>query len=348
MKIPQKQFKNAIEAVMPFVASRSTMPILESIKVESNGAAIKFTATNLDAQIEHSFECDGESLSGCIDAAALKKFAQFADEDISLTIKKGKAELKSGSAKARLDVLDAKDFPLLQKTQSIIAELDWAVVREKIGFASLFCAENDIRPVMNCVQITSSGTRIDIFGTNGLRLAMNDVAHIAPEFKVCIPIRSARRMVGDYTSFVVREDQIELRSTDTTAIFKLAPIKPTDGRRIVSSRLPDVGQVDRKSLLDAITFATAFHDGKLRSIVKIESSEHNSVQLIGAGNEAATTFEYDGQKFSFSVYASDFIDALKALDGEKVGFEFDSSSMETSQLRLLDDGRVICALPVKV
>lgn len=347
MKIPLAQFKEAIDAVLPFAQVRSPLEILTHVKLDSTGSKLICTASSIDSQIQHSIDCDGELFSVTIEASALKKFSQFCEEDITLTIKNGKADLKSGSAKVRLGTLKGEDFPMVQKSEEIITELDWLILRDKIAFTGLFAATADIRPVMNCVQIKSTGTSIDVVGTNGMRLAIESVANIAPTFAICIPIEGARRMTGDYKSFVVREGQIELRGPQSIAVFKLSQSKPIDGKRVVAPVLPNEGRIARKSLIDAISFSTAFHDGKLRSIVKIESGEKNTVQLTGLVNEADTSFDYEGTPFLMSVFSSDMSDALKALNSEKIKFEFDANDMQSKQIRLIDGPRTICVMPTK-
>jgi DNA polymerase-3 subunit beta len=346
-QISQKLFKSAIDAVTPFVNARSTLPILSHIKIDSTGDALIFAASNTEAQIEHSITCSGSPFSACASATLLKRFAALCEEDVSLAYKSGKIHLKSGQADARLAVSETHNFPLIKKTENIIAEIDWQAVKEKIAFASMFCADADIRPQMNCVQIRANSNRIDIFGTNGFRLGINGVPYISPEFNLCIPVQSTRLMVGDFQSFVVRENQIELRGNNTTAVFKTAPYQTLDARRISDVALPNSGQVYRESLMNAIAFAAAFDDSKLRSAVKVEATDKNFVQLISTNHEAVTSFDYEGERFSLMVYSSDFIDALKALDGEKIKIEFNAANASTAHIRLKDGQRTILAMPIR-
>lgn len=347
MKIPLEQFIAATESVCKFAESLSYIPILTCVKIESTGTKLIFTASNIESQIEYFIDCAGEKFFIAIDASSLKKFSKFCIEDVSLTVKNNMAYFKSGSSKVRLGTLDGCDFPLLRKTEEIITEIDFATLHGAIEFAALFAATNDIRPEMNTVQINSAGTFIDVFGTNSKRISIESIPHIAQEFGACIPIKCAKLMDGYFKSFVVRKDQIELRGDKSIAIFKLANCKLIPARRLFDISLPHEGQISRKSLLDAVSFSAAFHDGKSRGSIKIECGETNVVRLDEKKNEADMTFDYAGSPFSLDAYSSDISDALKALTSEKIKIEFDSGNMSEAQFRLIDGPKKIIIMPLR-
>lgn len=350
MIIPKHDFKNAIDAVSPFARAKSTLQILTHVKIVSTGKRIMFTASHLDSQIDHWIDCDGEKFECCIEAAALKKFAQFCDSDVSLTLKGKKAVLEFGDTKTRLSTLDADMFPVLKLAERVVTEIDWAPLGAKIHFATQFCGVNASVPQCACVMVKSTGTQIAVYATDKISMSYEVLPHIAPEFGICIPVDTARHMVGPFKTLVVREDQLELRGPNSIALFKVAPHKVLNLANVINAKLPSVGTVNRKSLLDAISFVSSFSDsGKIRGMVTIESGETQQVRLVDPShsNEASAPFECEGEGFSFNAYHADFASFLKALESDKPRIEFNKDDMVNTQIRLVEADRMIVTMPVR-
>ena len=337
--------KAAVEAVLPFVSVRSTMPVLSHIKFESTGAHVVMTASNVDTQIRYTFDCAGDQMEACIDAQALKRFAGFCgDDDVTLKITDNKAALSCKASKARLSVLPAQEFPILEKRDGIIAELDWVLLRDKFAFSALFCNEGDVRPQMNCLMVTSTGTRIDIFGTTGGNLGLESLNHISSQFGICIPVGSVRNMTGNFTSLIIRDEHIELKGPNAEALFKLAPYKPVEARKLLSASLPNACEVSRQSMLEAVLFASAFKDNaKLRGVIQID---HGSVKNIGQ-NEADSPYECKGDELSIHAYPDDFSKFLKSLTSDSIAIQFDAKNNILGQVRLIDGSKTIITMPVR-
>jgi DNA polymerase III sliding clamp (beta) subunit (PCNA family) len=349
MIIEKTDFKSAVDAVTPFARAKSTLPILSHVKIESNGKKLTFTASHIDSQIEYWINVEAEKFAVCVDAVALKKFAQFCDSDVSLAIKGKKAVLEFGDTKTRLNTLEAQDFPMMTKSENVITEIEWEPLGSKIAFASQFCGINPSQPQLQCVQVNSTGETIEVFATDGKSLGVQTLNHIAPAFGICIPVDTARHMTGAFKTLTVREEQIELRGPNAIALFKTSPYKPMAIRPVITKKLPNSGSVARESLSEAISFVSSFCDsGKVRGMVRIESGESNVVSLVGLENEATAPFQYEGEPFVFGAYYEDFIAFLKALSGDKLTFEFDKKDMATTQIRLTDGDRLICTMPARI
>ncbi len=345
MKIQGQQFKSAVDAAMPFVAVRSTMPILGHIKFESTGSQVTMTASNVDTQIRYTFDCDSDPISACIDAQSLKRFSGFCgDGDVTLKFADNKVALSCKESKARLSTLPAQDFPMLEKRDGIKAEIDWSLLREKFAFAVQFCNEGDIRPQMNCLMITSTGTNIGICGTSNSNLGLESLDHISSEFGICIPASSVRNMTGDFKSLIIRDEQIELKGPNAEALFKLAPYQPVDFRKLLVQKLPDACEVSRQSMLDSVLFAAAFKDNtKMRGVINIDNG---MIKNIGQ-NEADSPFEYKGSPLSIHAYPDDFVKFLKSLTSDSIAVQFDKNGNSNSQVRLIDGSKTIITMPVR-
>lgn len=349
MILSKSDFRGAVDAVTPFARAKSPLPILTHVKVESTGKKVIFTASHIDSQIEHWIDVAGEKFSVCIEAAALKKFASVCDAEVSLTVKSKKAILECGDKKTRLNTLEADAFPMLKQSSTVLTEVEWKEVADKIAFAAQFCGLNPSMPQLNCVQLSSSGERLEIFGTDTKKIGFESVPHIATSFGVCIPAETARHMAGSFVSMVVREDQIELRGENSVALFKLAPYKPVKVGQFITREFPSQGEISRKSLLDAITFVGSFSDSsKLRSRVEIHSGDANIVKLISTENEASAPFDYSGAPLAFGAFPDEFSSFLKSVDADKLKIEFDTADMNRTPIRLTNAGRVIVAMPVTI
>ncbi|RJF99041.1 hypothetical protein [Noviherbaspirillum saxi] len=349
MILSKSDFRGAVDAVTPFARTKSPLPILTHVKVESTGKRITFTASHIDSQIEHWIDATGEKFAVCIDAAALKKFASVCDADVSLTVKGKKAVLECGDKKTRLNTLEADTFPMMKKVDQVLTEIEWKLVEDKIAFAVQFCGMNPSMPQLNCLQLNSTGAQLEIFATDTKKIGFESVPHIATAFGVCIPNETARHMVGSFVSMVVREEQIELRSDNAIALFKTAPYKPVKIDKFITRAFPSQGEISRKSLLEAINFVGSFSDsGKIRSRVEIHSGDSNIVKLISTENEASAPFDYSGAPLAFGAFPDEFSSFLKSVETDKLKIEFDTADMNSTPIRLTNAGRVIIAMPVAI
>jgi DNA polymerase III sliding clamp (beta) subunit (PCNA family) len=344
------EFKAAIDAVTPFAAKTSPLAILTHVKIESTGKRVTFTASQHSSQIEYWLDCEGEEFAVCLEAVALRKFAQFVDGNVKMTVKNKKATLEFGDTKTRLGALDATDYPQLVKDDVIVTELEWGPLAEKLIFAAQFCSPNQVNPLLNCVQLLSTGTKIHIFGTDGKSAGVETVDHLAPEFGICIPVDTARNMVGShFKTLVVRNEQVELRGPNASAYFKLAVNKPMKIEPFLGRQYKNTGKITRKSLLEAISFVSAFSDsGKIRSQVQIHTGDENTVRLVGIQNEATAPFDYKGDGFQFGAFSDDFAMFLKTVEGDDLTIEFDKDDLVKTPVRLSDSQRVICTMPVRI
>ncbi|HYD58930.1 MAG TPA: hypothetical protein VEC35_01150 [Noviherbaspirillum sp.] len=351
MLLSRNEFKAAVDAVTPFSPTRTTMPILTHVKVESTGERVIFTASNTDSQIQYWIDCAGEKFAACIDASALKKFAQFCDGEVSFTVKSKKAVLEFGDTKTRLNTLEADQFPELHMAEKVITEIEWAPLADKIAFATQFCGVNAQVPAAQCVQIKSTGTQIEVFATDTKSMGASIVNHIAPEFGICIPRDTACRMVGNFKSMVVREEQVELRGANSIALFKLAVAKPLQVSKFWQRTYTNKGTISRKSLLDAINFTSSFASSaaKIRPQIVISAGEQCSVKLTGStDNEATAPFKYQGDSVTFGAYPDDFGSFLKSVEADEIGIEFDQADLKTTAIRLTGGDRIICTMPVRI
>jgi len=350
MQFDKDQFKTAVDAVTPYAAKTSPLQILQFVKMESDGKTVTMTASRADAQIQYQFENPGEKFSFCIDAGALRRFAQFCADDVFMVVKEKRVTLNFGDTTTRLNVLPGNEFPVMERAQNALTEMDWAPLAEKIAAVEPFCMPNASMPQTSCVQIRSTGTALEVFAMTQANLVFESVPHIAPEFGLCIPRETARQMVGDFKSMTIRDEQIELRGDNAIALFRVSPHKPVNARAVIDRPLPNAGTIKRESMLGAINFAASFSDaGKVRPVIKIEAGDDDkAIRLVGLQNEAAAPFDYAGDPFTVGAYPDDFAAFLKSLTESELKLEFDQKNLARAPLRLTAGSRIICTSPVKV
>lgn len=85
MKIKTALFRQAFDRVAPYAHGRTTLPIINCVRLEAASGLLKIEATDVDAFALTSCECDGDLEPICIPAHLLSIFLKSKREEITLT-----------------------------------------------------------------------------------------------------------------------------------------------------------------------------------------------------------------------------------------------------------------------
>ena len=114
----REKLLKAINAVVRGVPTRTTMPILEGILIQTNDNNLKLTTYDLEIGIEYIMDCNVEEQGATVVNAVMfsEIIRRLPDSDIKLTINENKLlVIECEGSLYKLSTMDPEEFPELPK-----------------------------------------------------------------------------------------------------------------------------------------------------------------------------------------------------------------------------------------
>lgn len=325
----------AVNKVAKAVATKSTNPVLEGIKIATDGEYAVFTATDLEIGIETRVKCEvfeqGETV------VVGKAFVEYANkltelDYVELGSDGKQVKVKCGKIKFALATMETANFPKLQKELDgdgfVVATDD---LKRVVGATAFCCATDEARPILKGCLFEVVGDTLNVCALDGFRMALKtcEVCETDGAFKCVIPARSLTeliRLLGD-------EKTVKIVPTGGTLSIKTE-------NTIFTARLLDGEFVNYNALLSTPTFSTVkvATDELLsaldRSSILAKSSNNvvrcvveNGTMTLTANSDlgnAEDTLEVDcaDNKVDLHFNYRYIVDCLKAIDDETVNLCF--------------------------
>ena len=335
IKIYGYDLAEAVNKVAKAVATKSTNPVLEGIKIATDGEYAVFTATDLDIGIETRVKCEvveqGETV------VVGKAFVEYANkltelDYVDLASDGKQVKVKCGKVKFALSTIDGSAFPKLTKDLDgdgfVISTED---LKKVVGATAFCCATDEARPILKGCLFEVVGETLNVCALDGFRLALKtcEVKETDGSVKVIIPARSLTellRLLGDDTSvrIVLSRGTLSIKTDDT----------------IFTARLLNGDFVNYNALLKTPTFATVKvgKDELLSALDRsaiLAKSSNNTVRCVvenstltltansDLGNaEDALEVDYADNKVDLHFNYRYLVDCLKAIDDDTINLCF--------------------------
>ncbi len=322
----QENLNKGLGIIGRAVATRTTLPITQNVLISTDQSQLKLAATNLEiaicSWIGAKIESEG---SITIPARVFTDFVSSLPNDvISLNLKHHTLELKCGRYEARINGLDAADFPPIPhvgdgfSTKVLAEELKHAI--SQVAFAA---ATEESRPVLTGVQTEFEGGKMTMAAADGFRLAVhrNDLIKPVKEKVAMIIPAKAYHELNRLMTEPDQEVEITLNSQKSQVLFKLKNIEMVS--QLIQGTFPNYSQLipqtyGTKARIDVAEFQRAI---KMASIFARDGSGIARVIITpGATAEAG--------KVTISARADEIgdnvgeIDAL--VDGEAAKIAFNA------------------------
>jgi DNA polymerase-3 subunit beta len=242
----QENLNKGLGIIGRAVASKTTLPITQNVLLTTDQSQLKLAATNLEIAIScwigAKIENEG---SITIPARVLTEFVGSLPSDIiSLDLKHHTLEIKCGRYEARINGLDAADFPPIPQvgddfSTKVKAE-DLKLAISQVAFAA---ATEESRPVLTGVQTEFEGSKLTMAAADGFRLAVHRANLIEPvkeKVAMIIPAKAyheLNRLMGNED----QEIEITLNSQKSQVLFKLKGIEMVS--QLIQGNFPNYSQL---------------------------------------------------------------------------------------------------------
>ncbi len=195
----QENLRRGLSIVSHAVATRSTLPALSTVLLETDRGRLKLAATDLSLGITCWIGCQIQEEGGvAVPARLLSDFvSSLSNEPVRMELdpRTRALHLESLRYEAEIKGLDPMEFPTIPTVAGTepAAVLDPEVLREAIGQVAFAAATEDTRPAMTGVYARVREGHMILVGADGFRLAMRTLElkqSAVGEFNVIVPARA--------------------------------------------------------------------------------------------------------------------------------------------------------------
>ena len=340
----REKLLKAINSVVKGVASKTTMPILEGILIQTNDNEIKLTTYDLEIGIEYIIESKVEDQGSTVVNALMfsEIIRKLPDTEISITLnEKNLLVIECEGSLYKLATMNPEEFPELPKINiENSVELDQKMLKSMVRKTIFAVSIEENRPVFTGCLFEIVNNKINVVAVDGFRLAWSSsfLEKQSNDFKAVIPgktLNEVNKIVTD--SF----EPIKIGVSKNQALFQMENCKIVtrllDGEFLnYSSVIPKNWETriraNRRDLqecferISLISASIAEKEKKYPVKTKIEVGKITISCTNQTGDAKEEIYlETQGKELEAGFNPKYFLDALKVIDDEEIFIDFGTS-----------------------
>jgi len=326
-----------VQIVQSAINTKSTLPILSNILIETTETGTTLTATDFDIGIISTSPIKAQ-VPGSITVPA-KKFSDIIKElpdkeIISVSVKKNNLIcIECGKSTFKMMGLPKEEFPQPPEFKN----KEFVVIGQKklkkmIHMTEFAVSNDEVRYVLNGTLFTIKSTYIRLVATDGRCLAMIEEKVQLPktlEKKFIVP----EKAISEVDRILGEEGDVKIFYSDNQVLFDIGHTKLVS--RLIEGEFPNYEKVipeeaKNKIVINKNAFLSALKRVALFTtpesmVVKIETAKDKIViskasPSLGEAREELEV-EYKGKEIAIGFNPSYIIDLLKNAEQETINFE---------------------------
>lgn len=349
---PQDGFARGIGIVSRAVATRSTLPILSNILMQTDDGRLKLSATNLEIGIRCWVKADIVDPGAItVPARLLGDFVnQLPAGTVTLDLNGRNHTMRVSADRHKADIkgIDAADFPVLPSVdEGTRFSLDTRTFKNMIQQVVIAAATDDARPVLTGVLMVADpdAGRLTLAASDGFRLSVRESELDAPidgRLSLIIPARALaelQRVASDDDDTISvaippTRNQILFQLKDIDIVSQLIEGNPPDYEKIIPTASATRVVINTKAFLGAARIASSFARDAA-NVVRLKltpGDELGGTVMISAqsaeigGNESEIEAAVDGEPMEVAFNARYLMDVLGVMTSDQIVLEVASPS----------------------
>lgn len=357
----------AINSVTKAVASKTTMPILEGILIQTNDKEVKLTTYDLEIGIEYVIEAQVEEQGATVVNAIMfsEIIRKLPDTEIKIYInEKNLLVIECEGSLYKLATMNPNEFPELpQISIENSIDLEQNALKEMIRKTIFAVSTEENRPIFTGCLFEVVENKLNLVAVDGFRLAWKSkyLTTKVNDFSAVIPGRTLNEinkiMLDNF-------DTIKIGIAKNQALFEMENCKIVT--RLLDGEFLNYSNVipamwDTRIRVNKNIMQNCFERISLISSSSIEKEKKYPVKVtidigkvtISCTNQTGDAKEEmyvstEGKYLEAGFNPKYFLDAFKAIDDEEVFIDF-GTSISPCIIRPVDDGDyVYMILPIRM
>ncbi len=334
----------ALNSVVRGVATKTTMPILEGILIQTDDNEIKLTTYDLELGIEYKMECEViEQGSTVVNAMMFTEIIRkLPESEINISLNENNLlTIECEGALYKLATMNPEEFPELPKIEiENSVNVEEGALRNMIRKTIFAVSTEDTRPIFTGCLFEIKNNRLNIVAIDGFRLALRTINIPVPinDFKAVIPAKTlneVNKILADSFNTVkigVAKNQALFEMENCKIVTRILDGEFLNYETVIPNNWQTRIKVERQNLLNS------FERISLISASSIEKEKKYPVKVsidigkltIYCTNQTGDAKEEvyistEGQNLEVGFNPKYFLDSLKAIDEEEIYIEFGSN-----------------------
>jgi DNA polymerase-3 subunit beta len=363
----KEKILKGINSVINGVASKTTMPVLEGILLQTNDNELKLTSYDLEIGIEYILEANVEEQGNTVVNAVMfsEIIKRLPATEIKITINENNLlEIECEGSLYKLATMNPDDFPELPKINvDNSIEIEQTTLKNMIRKTIFAVSTEENRPIFTGCLFEVKENKLNVVAVDGYRLAVKtkELINNGNDFSSVIPgktLNEVNKIISD--SF----DTVKIGISRNQALFEMENCKIVtrllDGEFLnYSNTIPKNWETRVK--VNKNNIQNCFERILLISASSIEREKKYPVKInievgkvtISCANQTGDAKEEiyvdtEGKELEIGFNPRFFLDALKAIDDEDVYIEF-GTNRSPCIIKPVEDGDYIyMILPIKM
>lgn len=363
----KEKILKGINSVINGVASKTTMPVLEGILLQTNDNELKLTSYDLEIGIEYILEANVEEQGNTVVNAVMfsEIIKRLPSTEIKITINENNLlEIECEGSLYKLATMNPDDFPELPKINvDNSIEIEQTTLKNMIRKTIFAVSTEENRPIFTGCLFEVKENKLNVVAVDGYRLAIKtkELLNSGNDFSSVIPgktLNEVNKIISD--SF----DTVKIGISRNQALFEMENCKIVtrllDGEFLnYSNTIPKNWETRVK--VNKNNIQNCFERILLISASSIEKEKKYPVKInielgkvtISCANQTGDAKEEiyvdtEGKELEIGFNPRFFLDALKAIDDEDVYIEF-GTNRSPCIIKPVEDGDYIyMILPIKM
>ena len=328
----------AVLKVVKACAVRTTVPVMECIKISAVNDTLTLTATDGEITIQKKIKAEIlEEGDICVPGRYFSDFIKKL-ESVQLTIyvENGKMDIAHADSNTSMQVLSADDFPAVDTSvdeDSIVLKTE--ELKRLINATAFCCASDDSRPILKGCQLVVTGSEISVTALDGFRLATakGEVISSSKDMEIVCPARTLNEILkmlpsdDGETELKVKRGMLLICVEDTILTSCLYNGDFIKKENIIPKSFLTTVKVERNSLKESIERAAILVRSDKNSLIIMDVSqdkiEVSSNSEIGNVKEPVKA-QMEGKDLKIAMNSKFITEAINALKEDEIVLSFNN------------------------
>lgn len=358
----------ALNSVVKGSSTKTPMPILEGILIQTNDNEIKLTSYDLEVGIEYVIECDVKTQGSTVVNAIMfsEIIRKLPNTEIYIKINnKNLLEIECEGALYKLAVMNPEEFPEIPKIEiENSIEIEQSLLKNMIRKTIFATSTEDSRPIFTGSLFEIENNKLTVVAVDGFRLAMRTIFlnKQSNNFKAVIPAKT----LNEVNKIILDSfEKIKIGISKNQALFEMDNCKIVT--RILDGEFLNYKNVipekwETRIKVNKNNIQNCFERINLISTSSLEKEKKYPVKvnvdigkiLISCINQTGEAkeelyVETEGKNIEVGFNPKYFSDSLKAIEDEEIYIEFGSSISPCLIKSIEENGEyVYMILPIRL
>lgn len=318
------------------ISSKTQLPILANILLETYEGRIRLSSTDLDVGIQNTLSAEiTEPGEITIPAKTFSELvSSLGNEKITITTQDTSVIVNSSHTKSSFQTLPAADFPqLYEQKGEQTATFTLEELKQDLMSVIFAASSETTRPALSGVLLRREAEGFLFVATDGFRLSLKHyplVNSLPQDSDIIIPARILREVIalkqeGNILMYLSRQqNQVLFEQTDTVLIGRLIEAEYPPFEKIIPTEFSVRARFDREALLKAVKICAIFARDSANIITLALNRDKIIVssESVGIGkNTVDVEAEIQGEENEIAFNARYLLDILTNSDKDDLVFE---------------------------